>query len=137
MEITWKKQYEVGNIEIDSEHKVFVEIICKIKEAISQQYDWKQLGYLLEELLKYTDFHFCSEENIMRFCNYPKLKYHREKHHILLMDLRQKIHVLQGKDQEKVNELITFLIDWFINHTLKEDMKIARFIENFQISKNP
>jgi hemerythrin len=130
MNITWKKQYETGNTEIDSEHKVFVIIISKIGTAIDQQVEWRQLEYLLTELLKYTDFHFCSEENVMRFCNYPDLKNHQEIHHNLRVELRQKIHILQRKEQEKTSELINFLMDWFLNHTSIEDKKIASFINN-------
>jgi hemerythrin len=33
IKIEWDKKYEVGNLEIDSEHKVFVRIIQKIIHA--------------------------------------------------------------------------------------------------------
>lgn len=130
MQIDWQKRYEIGNVEIDAEHKVFIKIIGKIKVALSKKNEWTQLVFLLEELLKYADFHFCSEENVMRSVNFPDLISHQKEHQQLLTDLRQKIHFLQAKKTEKSDELISFLMHWFLNHTLNEDRQIVHYIKN-------
>jgi hemerythrin len=128
MEIEWKKEYEVGNLEIDAEHKVFVKIIQKIQHAIEGQAEKKYLERLVLELLKYAEFHFCSEENVMLEIGYPEILDHKEKHEKLLAELRNLIFAF-GFDKHETHELVDFLIGWFMNHTIEEDKKLSNYVE--------
>lgn len=131
--IEWKEIYEVGNLEIDSEHKVFVRIIQKIQnfaEKVEKDGDHnkKHLERLVVELLKYAEFHFCSEENVMLEIEYPGIFDHKHEHEKLLAELRNLIFAFEMNKQD-IDELITFLTDWFIKHTVKEDKNLAQSIK--------
>jgi len=126
--IKWDKAYETGNFEIDAEHKIFVKIIEKIQAAYNEQQPTDYIESLITELIKYADFHFCSEENIMKSIGYPDLKNHQHLHLKLVEELKEQISVI---DISYINmeELLDFITDWFAKHTVEEDKKIAEYIK--------
>ena len=129
MDIEWKAQYEVGNFEIDAEHKIFVKIIAKIQDALFEAKDMAYIDRLLLELFKYAEFHFCSEENIMIDAGYPDLAQHQEEHKQLLFNLRDRLPTAGGKRHD-MNGIIVFLMQWFSCHTTTTDLKVAQYIKN-------
>lgn len=133
--IVWQKKYEIGNFEIDSEHEIFVRIINKISDAYSKGLDKEYIESLISELLKYAEFHFCSEENLMKIIEYPSLINHQEEHKKILTQLNDKICAI---DYEFINynELMQFCFTWFVDHTRTEDKKLAKFLASLA-SKKP
>lgn len=129
--VEWNEAYEVGHIDIDTEHKMFVRIIQKIQDAAanSDVINAKHLERLIEELMKYTEFHFYSEENIMFEIDYPDLLNHKHQHEKLLTDLRNLIFTFE-MNRDDLAELVKFLTDWFIHHTTKEDRKLAECMQD-------
>jgi len=127
--LEWKNVYEVGNFDIDAEHKIFLHIIQKINNAYVQKASVSYLEALVAELIKYADFHFCSEENLMQAVNYPDLKYHREVHKKLMLKLKDVVNTVVYRYID-FNTLIGFLYQWFVDHTTEEDKKLAVYIQN-------
>ena len=127
-DITWKTAYEVGNLEIDAEHQVFVKIIQKIQQATANKRDMHYIDRLLLELLKYAEFHFCSEENIMFDVGYPELHQHERQHKQLLVELRG-ILPEAGNEKREMQGFIEFLMRWFTSHTITEDQKLADYVK--------
>lgn len=127
--LEWNSKYEVGNDDIDTQHKIFVAIINKLIEAKNSSSDKHYVELLFTELLKYAEFHFCSEENIMLEFNYPQYTEHRVEHEKVLSELRNRIFSLKYEYIDFAN-LESFLIKWFTKHTATEDIKLAAFIKN-------
>lgn len=129
-QIEWDKKYEVGNIEIDSEHKVFVRIIQKIIAAVNKK-NYKHTERLINEIYKYADFHFHSEETVMIEIGYPDFNAHKKEHEKLLIELGNRISVFGDEDYIRpTTEFITFLTSWFLNHTVNVDKKLANYMED-------
>ncbi|MDD2304437.1 MAG: hemerythrin family protein [Prolixibacteraceae bacterium] len=130
-DLIWKEAYNVGYFEIDEEHKIFLKTIQKIDEAFLNEESQEYIARLLEELHKYAQFHFISEENIMFKYGYPNLEEHQAEHVALM---RKMGSLLITFDPRLINreKLIAFLVDWFKNHTTYSDKKLAQFI----MSKN-
>lgn len=128
-DIEWKSSYEVGNAEIDSEHKVFVILIQKINTALKDKSSDKKIERLIRELSLYTEFHFCSEENVMIDTAYPDAVEHKAKHEELLGQLKNLIFMFDLENRD-LNKLIEFLLQWFVGHTINEDKKLAAYLKN-------
>jgi hemerythrin len=126
-QIVWKDKYKVGNVSIDNEHEVFVLIIQKIIETYREGKGKEGLQRSINELYKYAEFHFCSEENVMFFANFPNFETHRKEHQKLLIELRQ-IMLTVDNSEIKTKELISFLMKWFVQHTLSLDKDLAKFL---------
>ncbi len=125
--IKWSSKYEIGHPEIDAQHQIFVKIIQKLIAAKDSNGDKHLIESLFAELLKYAEFHFCSEENIMIENNYPQYIEHRKEHERVLSELRNRLFSLQYEYIDFAN-LESFIIEWFTKHTLSEDVKLAKYL---------
>jgi len=123
----WKAQYETGHDRIDFEHRVFLNIIRCIDAEVRGNADRNRILRLLNELRAYARFHFISEENVMLDCCYPGVLGHAELHGRLLETLDSCIRGFEV-EHGSADRLIAFLVDWFVDHTTTEDMKIVCFI---------
>lgn len=130
MDIEWKEEYNLGIEEIDFEHRIFVSIIKKIDDVVNSDTE-KSLLRLIMELKKYAAFHFQSEENTMIDVNFPDIINHKNQHERLLSKLQLIILQIE-MDQIELNKLPTFLMEWFVSHTLEEDKKLATFLNTLK-----
>ena len=127
--IAWKKNYEVGNSEIDNQHKTFLKIIEKLQNAYENKLnDQLLLGYVIE-LYKYAAYHFVSEENYMIEQQYPDYEEHKKLHDDLLKELVDNITTFKIEYID-VEKLIEFSLNWFIAHTTTIDKKIIEYINS-------
>lgn len=124
--ITWDGKYEIGVPRIDFEHRIFADLINELGSKIRGGKDHLSITRTLRELMKYADFHFLSEENIMEDCGYPGLKEHQQLHRDLQRQLNERAVALASGDDTPA-DLLAFLIDWFLDHTGREDRRIALF----------
>lgn len=125
--IRWDKKLVVGVPRIDHEHRVFVDLIVSISLCDGQT-DRERASDLMRELELYAQFHFCSEENIMKQSGYPDLASHAQEHTRLLGRLRAEVRQYQI-DAVKLDEIVSFLYNWFALHTTVEDQKLAGYLK--------
>jgi len=124
----WKSEYEVGHPRIDFEHRIFLDLINDVARRAAHQATRDGISRLLREVEKYAEFHFYSEENIMEDSGYAGVEAHRKEHRDLLNQLNNHIWLLQSEEID-LHQVLTFLHDWFINHTLHSDRLVADHIK--------
>ena len=126
--VGWKSEYNTGVDRIDFEHKIFLELLNSFKKALDLGKDKEEINRIVVEIEKYAEFHFISEENLMQVFNYPDY----ENHKFLHLDLLEEFNSARNEqyDYEKFYE---FLLNWFINHTVNEDIQIRKFVEEKEI----
>ena len=125
--VEWTDALSVGIEEIDEQHKVLVEMVNKMHEAIHQRHGSDVVIGILNDLAEYTRIHFAVEESLMRILNYPGYDAHKEVHEELLHtveDLQEK--VATGKKSIGF-ELMHFLKTWLTKHIMEEDMQYSGF----------
>ena len=127
--LNWKNKYSVGVFEIDAEHKIFLKTIKKIHHAFESGMSGEMLIRLLEELYKYADFHFTSEENVMLMNEYPDYESHKKQHDELMQTLSNTINFFNTDNIDKL-KLIEFLVRWFKEHTTSVDLNLGIFLQN-------
>ena len=76
----WKKSYEIGIAEIDTQHRNLVGIINELSDAMMNQKGYKVVPHIIEKLVNYIQLHFTTEEEIMRETKYPDLDEHCQEH---------------------------------------------------------
>lgn len=125
--VLWKDKYCIGIEEIDKQHMDFVKLINRFMVLFGSGGHINLQDRVLLEILKYAEYHFVSEENIMIFYNYPDHATQKEAHDVLVRLLKRKSF---GLKMGSVNgsDLIRFLINWFMHHTQEEDRKLAQYI---------
>ncbi|MCU7813082.1 MAG: bacteriohemerythrin [Candidatus Thiodiazotropha sp. (ex Notomyrtea botanica)] len=125
--VEWSDTLSVGIEEIDEQHKVLVDLVNKMHEAIHQRHGSDVVNSILKDLADYTRIHFAVEESLMRILNYPGYEEHKEIHEELLhsvVDLQDK--VATGKKSIGF-ELMHFLKTWLTKHIMEEDMQYSGF----------
>jgi hemerythrin len=125
--VEWDDSLSVGIEEIDEQHKVLVDMVNKMHEAIHQRHGSEAVIDILNDLAEYTRIHFAVEESLMRILNYPDYDDHKQIHEELLhtvQDLQDKVS--SGKKSIGF-ELMHFLKTWLVKHIMEEDMQYSGF----------
>jgi hemerythrin-like metal-binding protein len=134
-ELIWDEKYAIGIEEIDRQHMEFMRLLRRFNLGIQKAAPVSVQLRILEELAKYAEYHFCSEENIMTFTKYPEVSAQQAEHARLRNRLDAKASAYK-RSPETGTQLSDFLYDWFVHHTQVEDRKIAAFLHGkMQLSK--
>ena len=127
--IKWEPSYEIGHELIDSQHRVFVMLLNKFAQSSRNEASDDYVLRTLNELKKYAEFHFISEENLMIECDYPDLIQHEKIHSTIIAELAILTDHLANHLVQPI-ELVSFLRKWVLNHILIEDSRISDHIRN-------
>jgi len=123
--MTWNGALATGHPEIDEQHRKLIDLANRLNEAMQRGEARSEIGAVLEDLIKYTTFHFQFEENLMKKAGYPELFQHQREHKKLVNDvLARKARFDSGAALS--SELLSFLRDWLVNHIMKTDKALAR-----------
>lgn len=125
-------KYHTGVEEIDREHAKLFEIINDVYKMVEEEYSedrYDDILELLDRLAEYTQTHFAHEEEIMEKNHFPELEFQKNAH-------RSFIDRLSDRDMgesvenplEFLEELLDFLYAWLLNHILKYDRKIGKYV---------
>ncbi len=126
--IVWSDEWSVGIEEIDEQHKVLVNLINRMHNAIAEKHGSEIVSDILAELADYTKIHFAVEESLMRILGYPGYEEHKDVHDDLLehvVDLQKKA---ASSNTSISFELIHFLKSWLSKHIMEEDMQYTGFM---------
>ena len=92
--IEWDASLSVGVDLIDEQHKMLIQRLNDMSNAIEFTKGPNEIARTLSFLIDYTDFHFSAEERHMREQEYPGLEDHLSKHEEFkstLADLERRI----------------------------------------------
>ena len=119
--IEWSNELSVGIEEIDAQHKVLVDLLNQIHEAIQQRHGAEVTARILEKLGEYTRTHFAVEESLMRIMHYPDYERHKAEHDKLIEQLNVfHAKLVAGKTSISF-ELAHFLKVWLTKHIMETD----------------
>ncbi len=126
--LDWKTEYDLGIEDIDFQHHFFLNLINRLSDELKMTTEPSRRTALIAELNAYARFHFVSEENMMSKAGYPNLVEHRQHHLDLISALNSKEAMLQlNKSDESAEQIVEFLQNWFINHTVGVDRLFADY----------
>jgi hemerythrin-like metal-binding protein len=127
MYIHWDKAYETNQPLIDTEHRLLMLFFRKLDVALKTQESEETIRKIILETSKFVEFHFISEENVMRETDYPGIDRHRKVHRELLSKLEKKTAKL-ALHHEYPEDLLSFWVDWLIDHIAGEDQRLAEHV---------
>lgn len=127
MYIQWNKKYETGQPLIDAEHRLLVMLFRKLDVGIKTRQPDAVIARIVLEVRKFVEFHFVSEENLMRETGYPQTDSHRTIHAELLLVLSAMTGKL-ASHREYPEDLLDFLSTWLVEHIAGHDQQVAQHI---------
>lgn len=117
--LPWSINHEVGVPEIDEQHAKLASLLNGLGAALLNAQPHEAL---LAEVVRYTAFHFASEECLMDDCAYRGAAVHRELHRQLLEDVRS---LKLDEETMSVSLILRFLQEWLIRHIDGADRDLA------------
>jgi hemerythrin len=124
----WHEEYVVGVQRVDSHHRRLFEIANGVLDTIERGGGHDEVVETMGLLREYARFHFGEEEALMYRYSYPDLGSHNIRHARLLEQLGELQGRMSGGNGYSEDELMAFLQEWIVGHTLSEDRKVAAFL---------
>ena len=135
-------KFKTGISIIDEQHKTLFDIIRQANELVQERMltdKYDEIMDILDELHSYTEDHFRDEEAYMKKIKYPKLPQQVSAHNAFIdklvkLDLGD-IDYIDEHQQEYLEDLIVYLLDWLTHHILIMDHQIAEWAKLNQIQE--
>jgi len=126
--IQWTIKNKVNVKVVDEQHQKLFDILNRLHDAVVRGLEQGVLFAILDELVDYTVYHFQTEEKLFQDYDFPGYAEHKAEHDRLTGTAVE----LQGKLREGSAtlsyELLDFLHDWLMDHTLGLDQEMGPFL---------
>lgn len=138
---TFTDHYKIGISKIDEQHKALFDIIRQANDLVQEKMlhdKYDEILDILDELHEYTEEHFRDEEDYMKKVGYPGLPQQKKAHAIFIdklvkLDLGD-MNFIDEHQQEYLEDLIIYLLDWLTHHILIEDKAIGKWVSKNGLS---
>ncbi len=119
--ITWTDDLSVGVQELDDQHKILIDMLNSLAEAIQAGKSRELRIAVFNKLLEYTKVHLTVEEGMLRIAQYPKFDEHKKEHESLVAQVLEFREKLATGEAHASAELLMFLRRWLTDHIMKSD----------------
>ena len=129
----WEDKYLVGIPELDKQHQHLVKIINDLYDGMVANQEEEAINKTLASLVDYTIYHFKNEENIFKKYNYANYTQHKNQHDRLTEKVQEIQKKLKDTDEQLSLDILEFLREWLISHTLSSDQEYAGYFRDRNI----
>lgn len=127
--MTWKPEMSVGVHSLDSDHKLLINLINQLEEAIHRGMDKDTIESLLATLIDYTQYHFQREEMLMDACGFKDLDKHKKSHEGMKGWVEEIHQRFEETSDDLSNEVLDFLKHWLKDHIMGQDQDYKHVME--------
>ncbi|MCR6632632.1 MAG: bacteriohemerythrin [Magnetospirillum sp.] len=126
----WSEAYGVGNAMLDADHRILINVINQLQDAIETGQSREVVATVLNVLAEYTEHHFRREEALMAAAAYPELDHHRLAHRAFEERVRNLRDRWLGSERGALDEeVLELLKKWLTEHILGADKSYRPWIE--------
>jgi len=108
---------------MDEQHKKIISLINYLSECPCLSVDSPEIFKVLEQLGKYAEIHLADEEALMEAIGFPDQQAHKKIHQDYIDHYKMLSDAVAQKVDNAPKEMLGFLVQWWMNHIQKEDMK--------------
>lgn len=128
--INWHPSYTVNIKEIDKQHQQLVTVINDLHHGMKTGKGKEVLSDVLDELIKYTTFHFKYEEMLLDKFSYPETKIHKRQHADLVEQVIAYKENYDSGGKILTMEVMDFLKLWLTSHIVGSDKNYSAFLNS-------
>ena len=128
MSMQWNDTMEVHVGKIDEQHKKLISIIKSLYDALQSDKALEMEKEILVELIKYTDYHFSVEKDLMKKHDYPQMDEHIALHREFRDKLKEFCTKHQAGDSDVSRDVLAFLVRWLTKHIMNVDKDLGVFL---------
>lgn len=126
----WTTKLSLGIDKIDDQHKELVRLINRLHRAMKVKAGSSEAGDILDNLAKYTLYHFDFEEKLFDKYGYPQRKDHKNYHRKLVESVVVFQKDFKSGKTGLTMELMMFLTNWLKDHIMKTDRDYVAFFKD-------
>ena len=130
--IPWKNEYNITIKSIDDQHKVLVDLMNELNNAMLYEKGKSEIMRIVKGLVDYTEYHFNYEEGLLKKHGYEDLENHKKLHVKFVDQIKDVQRELEKGEKEMSKEILDFLKNWLIKHIMGIDTK---YVELFKRNK--
>ena len=131
---SWNNKFLLDIPELDQQHQKFFEIFDAItKEANADSPE--KMESIIIELEKYLEYHFQTEERLMKEAGYQGLNDHIAQHKQFISRINEMKLELDYMNPMLFDKITVFIKKWFIVHILQSDYEYKEEVGKY-IGKN-
>ncbi|MBS3770882.1 MAG: bacteriohemerythrin [Bacteroidales bacterium] len=116
----WSESFVLNIPVIDQQHKKFFELFEKVSEVYEKK-EPEELDKVLRELEDYLEYHFQSEEQLMKEYGYEKYENHKKQHEFFIKRIEEMRREYDYMNHMLFDKIRTFIKKWFVSHILHKD----------------
>jgi HAD superfamily hydrolase (TIGR01509 family) len=135
--IQWKAQYDIGYKDIDTQHRMLLDLLNELIDLIDGGGPPEQVSSIFQRLCSYALLHFSSEERYLKAAGYPDLGPQESDHATFVQQLLALNQAYDPTDPLLLEETQTFLRSWFLDHILNVDRAYAPFMRQYRRNATP
>jgi hemerythrin len=127
--IVWEERLSVGIQKLDQQHKELIKTINSLIEKENFDDDSEAIAEALDRMTRYADYHFKTEEQLMREHGYPDYASQEREHTEFKTKTANFCIDAIAQKQALPRELLTYLRNWVTHHILETDMKYKAYFK--------
>ena len=126
--VEWTPKLELHVPLVDREHKLLVEYINELHQAMTHNKPASEMIGVLKKLRDYTATHFGDEERLFNVPSYKAAAEHMKIHKKFVAKLDEVEGQLRMGTATVSMDLLTFLKDWLVQHIMGTDPTYLPFL---------
>ena len=134
--LSWQAEHNIGIDEADRQHKKMLDMMNVVHILSAQKHSSCSINQALGVLISYTEVHFDWEETFFDGYQYPKSQEHKKHHASLIQELREHQKNIAIGDQKAIDNELSQLNNWLIDHIKYGDRDYAKYLANHEDYKN-
>jgi len=124
--IVWHDSFSVGVTVLDEHHRHLAWLINRLADCTGGAAHSERVVDVIGELVQYAMYHFEHEEKLMAAHDFPRLDKHRGEH-TQFCEVITETSFGATLGIIDISHLVEYLIRWWKNHILYEDMQFKPF----------
>jgi hemerythrin-like metal-binding protein len=124
----WNDSLSVNVSAMDDQHKRFFVLINELHQGMKQGKGTDVIGGILNELARYTEYHFSAEEALLEQNGYPELPQQQEAHRRFVDKVQEYQRRYSAGDHSVPVEAMNAVRDWLVSHIQKMDKKYGSHV---------
>lgn len=130
--IKWNSDFNTGFDDIDRDHRKLFGIFNAFYAAACQNVSYQTIQPFINDILKYTHYHFETELKLMNEWSYSNVDLHKRMHRKFSSFVKRASILAVSNPAEVANQLVGLLEQWLLYHIIGVDGAMVREIRSLR-----
>lgn len=127
--LVWRSSMATGIDLIDNDHKTLIKLINNFQQATEFNVGEEMIQHSLDEVLRYTKYHFNREEILMELNSYPDFAAHQKQHQAMIEKINLYVTEYRTDKSHAIDHILHFLQSWLIQHINGSDQEYVPYLK--------